>query len=71
MEKQISKVYTGKAKGCRCGCNGDYSYSKSEIEAARSKVRNWQDAGQKVVIEQTASYIDYVNGKRAVTFYFA
>lgn len=70
MEQKITQVYTGKAKGCRCGCNGNYFSTKEKIKAAWQKVKKWQDANEKVVVEETAAYIDFTNGNKAVTFYF-
>jgi hypothetical protein len=77
---QISQVYLGKDRHCRCGCGGEY-IATSQMRDPRSEVNDklvgMRLKRAKKLIESgaEADYADvYVNintgGNRALTFYF-
>ena len=69
-QEKITKVYTGNANGCRCGCNGDYAYDQESIAKALDTVEQWLTTDEIITMEQTSCYFDYTKGNQSITFYF-
>ena len=77
---QVSQIYIGKDRCCRCGCGGDY-IATSYMDQARSDVNDklalelLQRAQKVAVRSRSTEYADiYVNvpigGRKAITVYF-
>jgi hypothetical protein len=77
---QISQVYSGKRKCCRCGCGGDYTATSFMVEARSDvndslvekrlrRAKRLVESGAEVMYGET--YVDVETGNdRSLTFYF-
>ena len=65
----VEKIYFGKDRGCRCGCNG--TYFNPESEQFENKIRTIKSLGK---VEALVSHDGYINiphkGNNAFTLYF-
>jgi hypothetical protein len=61
---QVTKVYTARREGCRCGCIGKYYYPNRNLDAAAEK-RCYAIAKHEISNRMVTQIVNMLNANRA------